>query len=1202
NTTNNYTIDSLAGNTTVTVEFESIPILLMVENFDYNVGDSLVNHGWVAHSASGTYPIIVVSPGLEYPNYLGSGVGNAVRFVKSGEDVNKPFSNVTVTSGTVYAAFLVNFEDAGTVTAGDYFAHFMTSGTTTFRGRIFVRKDASNNLSFGVTKGALGSSAVWTDYTYSMNTTYLMVLKYKFIDGVKNDSVSLFINPTIGAAEPTPTIAIGAADTSDDIAKLDAFALRQGSSANGSVQKLDAIRVARTWEEAVKLQADIFPPVATFTPANGATNVAWSVTPTIAFNEPIYNIGGGEINNTNVANILTFVDQNNNPIGFTATINDEKTLITLTPSAQLQPSTSYTISVLPVQDIMNNASAVQSATFTTVSAAPTLTITSPANGAIMPIQNVSITFNVTNFTIGAVGSGADGHIKYVVNGGAPAMHYTTNAIEITGLGAGNHTVVLELVNDNDESLTPAVTSSVSFIFTPPATGELFFSEYIEGSSNNKAIEIYNPNPFPVDLSQYSVILYSNGSSTATNTLTLSGTLAANSVYVIANASANAAILAIANDTSNVTFFNGDDALGLYKNGVLIDVFGTIGFDPGTAWDVAGVTGATADHTLVRKPFVSQGNTNWTAQAGTNADNSEWIVNNIDNFTNLGTHMFGLNNQANITSFSLPQQTGAATINNNDKTISIEVLYGTDVTSLVPTFTLSYGATASVNGVQQISGVSAVDFTNPVVYHVVAENGVDFADWTVTVTISTSASSEAEIVSFDIPGQIGQSVINSANATVSVTMPYGTNLTALVPTITISVGATIIPASGVAQNFTSPVQYTVTAQNGTQKVWTVNVTTLALTTIYQIQYTTDPSGASPLVDQIVTTAGVVTAIHGTVGFYLQDGEGEWNGIYVYKGTQAVTIPEIGSRITISAKVAEYYGLTELKNIEAINVISTGNALPDPISVTADQIGESVEGVLVMASNYECVHNGSGNFWTSKYVRPSAPNDTLFVFRQMYTDFLPTVGKTYTIVGPVTYDFGQFKMAPRNADDVTESQENFPPQISNIEIFPDVPTVGQPAYVRATITDDGGQENLVNKLYYGFDSNNLSNMVNFVPVGTLGTTYVATIPPQTTVGTLYFRIVANDGELESTYDGQIILTSINGQIVADVVLYPNPVENELWIMNGFGEYIITNLLGQEVQSGVITDNNSTINVSGLKPGYHFIRLISKDKQALKSFIKK
>ncbi|MFO7660104.1 MAG: chitobiase/beta-hexosaminidase C-terminal domain-containing protein [Candidatus Cloacimonadaceae bacterium] len=168
--------------------------------------------------------------------------------------------------------------------------------------------------------------------------------------------------------------------------------------------------------------------------------------------------------------------------------------------------------------------------------------------------------------------------------------------------------------------------------------DLFFSEYIEGSSNNKALEIFNGTGAAVDLSQYSVKLGSNGAAFGT-TLVLSGTISNNDVYVIANASANAAILAQADITSTVTYYNGDDAVGLFKNDVLIDVIGVEGVDPGTAWNVAGVTNATAEHTLIRKPTIESPTTDWTLSAGTNAEDSQWIVNAQDYVEDIGIHTF-----------------------------------------------------------------------------------------------------------------------------------------------------------------------------------------------------------------------------------------------------------------------------------------------------------------------------------------------------------------------------------------------------------------------------------------------------------------------------------------------------------------------------------------------------------------------------------
>ena len=79
--------------------------------------------------------------------------------------------------------------------------------------------------------------------------------------------------------------------------------------------------------------------------------------------------------------------------------------------------------------------------------------------------------------------------------------------------------------------------------TSPAAGELFFSEYIEGSSHNKALEIYNGTGATVDLSTYTVELYSNGAASPSQSVALSGSLADGDVFVLAHASADAAILA-----------------------------------------------------------------------------------------------------------------------------------------------------------------------------------------------------------------------------------------------------------------------------------------------------------------------------------------------------------------------------------------------------------------------------------------------------------------------------------------------------------------------------------------------------------------------------------------------------------------------------------------------------------------------------------
>ena len=205
----------------------------------------------------------------------------------------------------------------------------------------------------------------------------------------------------------------------------------------------------------------------------------------------------------------------------------------------------------------------------------------------------------------------------------PSTNYYFKNYAYNGSGASINYKVDGLV-PQDEALTSG----------PPASPNVFFSEYIEGSSNNKAIEVYNGTGSTIDLSEFSVKLGANGGDWG-NSIVLSGFLAPGEVYVIYNPSAGAEIQAVGDVSSDVTYFNGDDALGLFFNEFLIDVIGHPGVDPGTSWDVAGIAGATAEHTLIRKLSVTEGNTNWVNSAGTDASNSEWVVRDQDYFSNLG---------------------------------------------------------------------------------------------------------------------------------------------------------------------------------------------------------------------------------------------------------------------------------------------------------------------------------------------------------------------------------------------------------------------------------------------------------------------------------------------------------------------------------------------------------------------------------------
>ena len=192
-------------------------------------------------------------------------------------------------------------------------------------------------------------------------------------------------------------------------------------------------------------------------------------------------------------------------------------------------------------------------------------------------------------------------------------------------------------------LTLLLTFTVVFVSSAQIT-ELFISKYGEGSSNNKYLEIYNGTDATISLSDYAFPSVANAPSTPGeyefwNVFPDGAEIASGDVYVIAHGSADAIILAEADHTHNF-LSNGDDGYALV-GGVTYDADGEVtGYtildwlgdwegDPGSGWEVAGVSNATKDHILTRKNTVCGPNNDWAASAGTNAADSEWIVGDID---------------------------------------------------------------------------------------------------------------------------------------------------------------------------------------------------------------------------------------------------------------------------------------------------------------------------------------------------------------------------------------------------------------------------------------------------------------------------------------------------------------------------------------------------------------------------------------------
>ena len=297
------------------------------------------------------------------------------------------------------------------------------------------------------------------------------------------------------------------------------------------------------------------------------------------------------------------------------TLHGNTANITYTISG-LSSNTSYAVTVL-AKDIANNKSSqssVVNGSTTTDNEAPTV----PTNITITNQTGTGFKANWTASTDNAAVIGYDVYIDGTLNGSTANTSYS-----VSGLTTSTTYSVTILAKDEagNKSAQSAAVNAITTDGTALAN-ELFFSEYVEGGSYKKAIEIANLTGNAIDLSIYSVKRQSNGS--WETPLTLSGySIGVDDVFVIINGSTtnqtliNESDLSIPNSTPMT--FNGNDRVGLFKNDILIDIIG----------DLGGTTDFAKDITLRRILSVTNPNTTYTI--------SEWDVLAKDTVDGIGIY-------------------------------------------------------------------------------------------------------------------------------------------------------------------------------------------------------------------------------------------------------------------------------------------------------------------------------------------------------------------------------------------------------------------------------------------------------------------------------------------------------------------------------------------------------------------------------------
>ena len=239
------------------------------------------------------------------------------------------------------------------------------------------------------------------------------------------------------------------------------------------------------------------------------------------------------------------------------------------------------------------------------------------------------------------------------------------------------------------------------------------------------------------------------------------------------------------------------------------------------------------------------------------------------------------------------------------------------------------------------------------------------------------------------------------------------------------------------------------------------------TIYEIQFTENEDGSSDLVGARVQTSGVITAIFDN-SFFIQDGEGAWNGIMV-NGT--VENAQLGKEITLDGTVSESNNQTNLSDILNV-VLGDVTDLPAPAEVATNTVAtdESFEGVLVKVTNAQCTNDSLGyGEWEVD------DNSGACRVDDMGYAFIPQVGTHYDVIGVVNYSYEYFKIEPRDADDIVLNTENTDEhnQVNSVKLIGNYPNPFNPT---TTISFTTKTEGNVNITIYNVVGQKICTLVN------------------------------------------------------------------------------------------------------------------------------
>lgn len=587
-----------------------------------------VNRANLAGFGSGSYGLAFIL-GSTSASPFNSGSGYAL--VLGNSSTLDPFRIAKFDNGL--SGTLTNVIAAATNIGTDYYSIKITYNPTNNTWELFVRSDGTAAFADPMT-GSLTSQGTGVDNTYTSTVLGYMggywagsttANQFAFFDNITVQVTASGANtpPSITNIVQTPasgilsstTVSVSA-DVSDSDGTVEGVELHWGTSSGNLINNIDMSLVSGN---TYTTDSDI--------PAQAAgTTVYYEVyaidddTDDATSAEQSYYVNYDEPSN----HVTTFIAATGTPAFSVIDVVWDDATGTVVPTGYLIKGSdvSYAAISAPVDGtpetdallVKNIASGAEVASFTGLN------------------ENTTYYFKIFPYT------NTGSNIDYKTDGTVPQDNATTAyGIPAAPVATAATNAAANSFTANWEAVAGATGYRLDVYTMTAGTNatDLFFSEYIEGGSFNKALEIYNGTGVSVDLSNYTVNLYGNGATSPTAIYTLTGMLANGEVYVLAHSSANATILAVADYTVNggVVNFNGDDAVALVNGSTNIDVLGTIGSTAKFGENV----------TLVRKSSITSPNIIYSS--------AEWDSFAQDETSYLGSHtMSGGSTQSFVSGF------------------------------------------------------------------------------------------------------------------------------------------------------------------------------------------------------------------------------------------------------------------------------------------------------------------------------------------------------------------------------------------------------------------------------------------------------------------------------------------------------------------------------------------------------------------------